>query len=145
MENNKIYLAGPLFSEADRAQRKLEAARLRELGYEVYNPVEFNLENGEIPTIQEVFDKDIRELMNSNIVIADIVGEDPGTIAEIGIAKSAASTKLVIAVESDFRPVYNKFVIGMLEDEWFGNNSKLVKSFDEAIDVLNEYRSAKPL
>jgi nucleoside 2-deoxyribosyltransferase len=42
MKKIKIYLAGPLFIQSEIDQRKAEAKKLRELGYEVYSPIEQN-------------------------------------------------------------------------------------------------------
>ena len=46
MKKIKIYLAGPLFIQSEIDQRKAEAKKLRELGYEVYSPIEQNEDIG---------------------------------------------------------------------------------------------------
>lgn len=107
----KIYLAGPLFSEAEINQREMEAFVLRNLKHEVYNPIEYNKSGGPLDP-PSVYKKDHDELLSCDIVIADISNEDSGTIVEL--TQAIAYNKRVYVYDSDFRGRRNKYLEGML-------------------------------
>ncbi len=85
-----IYLAGSLFSEAEVAQRLKEGAMIREsLGdtHSVFNPIEAPInDKSKLPTCLDIFIGDTKEVLKSDIVIADLSNNDPGVMFELGIA-----------------------------------------------------------
>lgn len=107
----KIYLAGPLFSEAEINQRNYEAKVLRDIGFMVYNPIEYNQSGGSLDPI-DIYKKDNDELVDCDIIIADISCEDSGTIVEL--TQAIEYGKIVYVHDSDFRIRRNKYLEGML-------------------------------
>lgn len=85
-----IYLAGSLFSEAEVAQRLKEGKIIREqLGdtHTYFNPIEAPCnDKSKLPTCLDIFEGDTLQVMNSDIVIADLANEDAGVMMELGIA-----------------------------------------------------------
>lgn len=144
----KVYLGGALFSEAEITQRLLEAKILREKfgeKIEVFNPIEqpFNKDkNLKLPTPEEIFKGDYEAIKQSDFLICDITREDPGLMAELGLAFEL--NKYIIAIDSDIRrasankydfPSYsiNHFVLGLIQE---GGN--LVYNFNEAVTLLGK-------
>lgn len=86
-----IYLAGSLFSEAEVAQRLKEGKIIKETfgdKYTLYNPIEApcNDKEANLPSCIDIFTADTEEVLNSDIVIADLANQDPGVMMELGIA-----------------------------------------------------------
>jgi nucleoside 2-deoxyribosyltransferase len=98
---DEIYLAGPLFSLAERSFNKALADKLRSRGYRVFVPQEHPQEDA---PPKEVFDRDTQALRNARIVVANLDGPDPdsGTSWECGYAYGIGKT--VIAFRTDVRP-----------------------------------------
>lgn len=88
----KLYLASPFFNEIQRENVKTMAAKLRDLGFDVYVPMEHDVEDAwEKPNhiwAKEVFEADVAAIQAANIVVALIYGmtDDAGTAWEIGYA-----------------------------------------------------------
>jgi nucleoside 2-deoxyribosyltransferase len=95
----KIYLAGPLFSAAERTFNMLLADRLRMAGHKVWLPQEF--EQRSMPA-RQIFEKDVEGVDWAEIVVANMDGPDPdsGTCWECGYAYRK---KPVIVFRTDFR------------------------------------------
>jgi nucleoside 2-deoxyribosyltransferase len=95
----KIYLAGPLFSAAEREFNARLAALLREQGHEVWLPQEIEQRD---KTAKEVFRKDVEGIDWAEVVVANMDGADPdsGTCWECGYAYNK---KPVIVFRTDFR------------------------------------------
>jgi len=101
----RIYLAAPLFSEAERTYNASIADLLRSHYYEVYLPQETGddrAERGKKEHIQ-IFRRNKRAIKDADFVVAIIDGADAdsGTSWEIGYA--AGLKKKVIALRTDFR------------------------------------------
>ncbi len=150
----KIYNAGPLFSEYEVFQRKLEGKIFRDIAkensikFEIYNPIEFDVNPKSIeekqPTPDKIFEYDSELIDKANVYFFDICNSDPGTLVELGMVfqkiKNNEKVNLYV-VNSDFRVSsnsrlgflstigFNSFVIGGVISLGF----KLFKSFDEAI------------
>lgn len=148
----KIYIAGPLFTEAEIYQRKKEARLLKEVleqsnkEYSVFNPIDMPI--GDSPTAKMIFDKDYEAIKNSNVFFFDLANMDDGTLVELGIVverlKSNPSIK-VYPVISDFRvhnkhtgidsPVgFNSFVIGALKS----HEIEVFHSFEDAMNTFKQ-------
>lgn len=139
-----IYNAGPLFTEADQAQRLKEQSFFDTLnGVNVFNPLTspFN-EDANSATL--IFEGDNEPIQTATVFFFDLATNDPGTLVELGmvVQKLEDGKNLhVYPVISDFRvqgragyksdyyPVgYNSFLIGSLES----NNIKIYHSFKDA-------------
>ncbi|MCI5774139.1 MAG: nucleoside 2-deoxyribosyltransferase [Erysipelotrichaceae bacterium] len=141
----KVYVAGSLFNEAEAAQRKKEGQILRESfpHANIINPIDqpFNKDKSKLPTPLDIFISDEKEIIDSDILIADITNNDSGVMLAIGMAIKSEK-KLIIGINSDIRlksankydiPTYgmNHFVLGAILK--YGH---LVYSFDEAIELI---------
>ena len=101
----RIYLAAPLFSEAERTYNSSLSDLLREHLFEVYLPQETGDDTGTRTQAEQarIFSKNKEALDNADIVVAVIDGADAdsGTAWEMGYAH--ARQKPVIAIRTDFR------------------------------------------
>jgi len=104
----RIYLAGPLFTDAERAFNEILCKKLEDLGHNVFLPqkyvaehVDFSVEGWQM----QVFKKNCEEIQAADIVIAILDGAivDDGTSWEIGHAYSLG--KVIYGVRTDFRIV----------------------------------------
>jgi nucleoside 2-deoxyribosyltransferase len=95
----KIYLAGPLFSAAERDFNARLTAILRSKGHEVWLPQESEQET---MTPKEIFEKDVEGIDWAEAVVANMDGADPdsGTCWECGYAYKK---KYVVVFRTDFR------------------------------------------
>lgn len=95
----KIYLAGPLFSTAEREFNARLAQLLREKGHEVWLPQESEQRS---MSAKQIFDKDVSGVDWAEAVVANMDGPDPdsGTCWECGYAHGK---KPVIVYRTDFR------------------------------------------
>lgn len=143
----RIYLAGPLFMPYERQFISELAARLREMGHELFVPHE-NKWPGQL-TPQIVFEKDMSGLAPATVIVAivDGVQVDDGTAAEIGIfwgmAQHDASKQKIIALCTDSRRIrkrdegqpldLNLFVEGCIRDK-----GVIVHSVEEVVAELQK-------
>ena len=95
----KIYLAGPLFSAAEREFNVLLADRLRIAGHKVWLPQESEQRS---MSARQIFEKDVEGVDWAEVVVANMDGPDPdsGTCWECGYAYQK---KPVIVFRTDFR------------------------------------------
>ena len=103
----QVYLAGPLFSQAERAWLDGLSAALRADGLDVFVPHE-NFDPTTEPTPEEVYRVDGAGLRASNALLAWLDGPmiDDGTAAEIG-----AFAELVASVDKRYRGI-----VGLVTD-----------------------------
>lgn len=87
--NEKVYIAGSLFNEAEVNQRKVEERALKDLlGFNnVYNPINAPCnDKSKLPTSKDIFDGDTREILSSDVIVADLSNStDLGVACELGI------------------------------------------------------------
>jgi len=95
----KIYLAGPLFSTAERDFNARLAQLLREKRHEVFLPQESEQAS---MTAKQIFDEDVRGIDWADVVVANMDGPDPdsGTCWECGYAYGK---KHIVVFRTDFR------------------------------------------
>jgi nucleoside 2-deoxyribosyltransferase len=95
----KIYLAGPLFTSAERAWNKQLEQLLVQMGHEIFLPQEKELNER---TARAIFEADLAGLDWAEALVAIMDGPDPdsGTSWECGYAYSK---KPVVLVRTDFR------------------------------------------
>lgn len=149
---NKVYMAGPLFSEAEVNQRLLECKLIEGVikdngfDHEVFSPINApSNDKSKLPTAKEVFLADEIELMQSKVIFADLSNEDAGVMMELGMVIHDENVKIYpylsdirIGTNGEYDGIYvpygyNQFVIGGLEH--YGH--KVYSSFQEA---LNAYK-----
>jgi nucleoside 2-deoxyribosyltransferase len=102
MGTMKIYLAGPLFSTAERDFNARLTEKLRDKKHEVWLPQEFEQET---MTPKQIFDVDVRGIDWADVVVANMDGPDPdsGTCWECGYA---FGKKAIVLFRTDFRVGY---------------------------------------
>lgn len=147
-----IYLAGPLFSVAERAFLDGLAARLRGEGYDVFVPHEQIPEQRAV-SAEEVYRSDLAGLERANAVLAWIDGPaiDDGTAVEIGIftrlvASDPARWRGVVALATDLRLHRRKGVLAGDGLNLFAAGAirsvgEIVWSMDDAVAALGRLRA----
>ncbi len=89
---NKVYLASPFFNDTEAANVKKVAGKLRELGYEVFVPMEHEVQRNDQMTDKDwackVFEMDVNAIDDSDIIVVLYYGmiSDSGTSWEQGYA-----------------------------------------------------------
>lgn len=145
----RIYLAGPLFSEAEREWLDRFAQRLRAEGFDCFVPHEHFDALAEL-TPAEVFRVDAGGVRSANVLVAWLDGPvvDDGTACEIGmfaelVAGGDPRYRGIVGIVTDLRlqrrrgnavgDGMNLFVIGAIEQV-----GRVCWSVDEAVDALRE-------
>ena len=105
----RLYVAGPLFSEAERAWLDDLAARLRSDGFDCFVPHENFPELADV-TLEEVYRIDSEGLRSSNALVAWLDGPmvDDGTACEIGmfaelVRSGGEHYRGIVAITTDIR------------------------------------------
>jgi len=139
----RVYLAAPLFSEAERNYNRAVAGLLRENLFDIFLPQETGDDSeSRIKEDQvRIFSDNVRALKNADIIVAVIDGADAdsGTSWEMGFA--SALKKPVIALRTDFRMsgIHEKvnlmleessFVVNNMEDLLQAIQSPIINNFD---------------
>jgi nucleoside 2-deoxyribosyltransferase len=98
----RIYLAAPLFTQAERAWNKLLATSLTKLGHEVFLPQE-SIGGLETLEARAIFGIDVAGVRAAEAVVAVLDGADAdsGTCFECGLAFGIGTP--IVAVRTDFR------------------------------------------
>ncbi len=119
----RIYLAGPLFSMAERYFNEALCTCLEQAGYEVFLP---QRDSALVTLPQEIFLYDRKGVSDSQAVVAIMDGadHDSGTAWECGYAH--ALRRPVVLVRTDFRQA--------ADDAW--GNLMLTQSAEAVVRVL---------
>jgi nucleoside 2-deoxyribosyltransferase/predicted secreted protein len=130
----RVYLAAPLFSDAEREYNRIIAGLLKENFFDVYLPQDTG-DNNIIRHEREqvkIFEKNKKALYNADLVVAIIDGADAdsGTAWEMGYA--TALGKRVIALRTDFRTVGHEELVNLMLEQ----SSVVVKNRKELLEVL---------
>ncbi len=144
----RIYLAGPLFSTAERAFLDALAARLREQGHDVFVPHEQFTDEIVDLDAERVFRVDLAGVGRANLLFAWLDGPmvDDGTACEIGIFSELVASGDphyvgIVGLATDVRMLrrrgtpgdgINLFVAGAVIA-----NGEIAWTVDEAIDAVD--------
>ncbi|MCE8426049.1 MAG: nucleoside 2-deoxyribosyltransferase [Candidatus Methanoperedens sp.] len=130
-----IYLAAPLFSEAELDfNRKLRDV-IEEAGYRVFLPQEdSNNIKDDMNRQKIIFNKNIAAIEDSDVLVAVIDGTDvdSGTAWEIGYAYS--KRKMVLGLRTDFRTLGIEGTVNLMIE-------RSVMLFSSITEILNHLRS----
>ncbi|HUT39603.1 MAG TPA: nucleoside 2-deoxyribosyltransferase [Methanoregula sp.] len=130
----RIYLAAPLFSEAERTYNATLADLLTQHLFEVFLPQESGDDTDTRTKTEQarIFSKNKGDLDRADIVVAVIDGADAdsGTAWEMGYAY--AHKKPVIAIRTDFRRAGNHEQVNLMLEE----SSKVVSSIIELLESV---------
>ncbi len=134
----KIYQAGPLFSDAERAWHAAFKARLEAAGYDVLWPGDL-FAAGEKIAAKQIMETNRNALLSCDAVVALLDGPqvDDGTAWEIGYA--CAMGMPVIGLRTDFRLCADSGG-GLINAMIYGSVVDVCRSADEVISVLNTLR-----
>ncbi len=131
---SRVYLAGPLFSEAERNWNVRIAEYLRSYAYEVYLPQEIGDSSASrgIDAHQEIFTQNLSALDTSDLVVAVIDGADAdsGTAWEMGYANAKGVP--VYAIRTDFRMVGATEHVNLMLEQ----SAVVTRSLEELRDAL---------
>ena len=137
MNKFQVYLASPLFTIGEQFWNEIVVQELRSAGYEVFNPQSDNTANDKdnkdaIVNAKAIFDQDTLEVLNSNIIVANLDGLsiDAGVANELGIFWAMKKVvddsffKGIVGYRSDIRKngendqrfYFNQYVVGGIED-----------------------------
>ena len=145
-----IYFAGPLFCQSEKDFNLKLTKVLEDCGYRVFLPQRdgFLVPNLKGKTEEEItrmiFEKDLREVLNADIIFVVLDGRvpDEGTCVELGIA--FASNKRCYGVKTDVRSLEpNQELNPMIT----GCCRKIFRNLDgdRLIETLREYLSENEL
>lgn len=83
-----IYNAAPLFTKGEIRERLTEDEKLKGLKeYTYFNPITAPCNNkSDLPTSLDIFKGDTHEVLNADIVLANLDHEDAGVMAELGMS-----------------------------------------------------------
>ena len=148
----RLYLSGPLFSEAERAWLDALARRLREDGFDCFVPHE-QLEEMTALSADEVYRADAAGLRSSNALVAWLDGAavDDGTACEIGMFAQlvAGGDPLyvgIVGIATDLRLERSRGVaagdgLNLFLGGAVSAYGRLCWSVDEAIETLGSWRT----
>lgn len=114
----RIYLAAPLFSEAERDFNRKLRDELKNLGYSVFLPQEDSNDiTDEDHRQQTIFTKDLAAIDASDMVVAVLDGADvdSGTAWEIGYAY--AKGKPLFGLRTDFRTLGREGTVNLMIEQ----------------------------
>lgn len=147
---NRIYFAGPLFSQAEKDYNLKLTTLLERSGYSVFLPQRDGYEAAQLKDktpleiTQLIFQKDTSEILKADIFFMVLDGRvpDDGACVELGIAYS--HSKRCYGVKTDVRSLeinmdINPLISGCFNKIFCNHNG------DELISELNEYLRQKSL
>lgn len=139
----RVYLAGPLFSDAEKAYNLHIASVLEEHRFAVYLPqlVGDDTHCRDREAHREIFATHLHALDHSDLVVSVVDGADAdsGTAWEMGYAYARGIP--VVAIRTDFRMVgYHERVNLMLEQ-----SARVVDNLQEIITALNTKESGNKI
>lgn len=111
-----IYLAGALFDKHEIRRLHEVSKHLRDIGYEVYSPVEHKVDGADNMSnsywARAVYEEDIKAIKECDIVVAIYDGliSDSGTAWEIGFAYGIGKN-VVVAVDDNIAEVISLMVV----------------------------------
>lgn len=145
----QIYLAGPLFTEAERAFNSGLKQRLESIGgVHVFSPWD-ECQEADATTANDVFDVNMRGLQSSDLMVAILDGSqvDDGTAWEIGYFSSRGGAERVIGFSTDLRekselgePV--NIMISKSTKVLARDEAELLRQVRDSLGVLNDDSSA---
>lgn len=140
VDKKQIYLAGPLFSQAERDFNVMLRDKLVEIGFSVFLPQEDG-EDDIYSRVEDkqriIFENDVRGVDTSDIVLAVLDGGsdvDSGTAWEMGYAYAKGIP--VLGLKTDFRTFRDEIVNLMMEM----SIEALERDVESILKVLENYK-----
>ncbi|RLG57024.1 MAG: nucleoside 2-deoxyribosyltransferase [Hadesarchaea archaeon] len=138
----KVFIAGPLFSQAEREFNLKLDRFLRRHGFETILPQRDLGQLWKVKSDKEygkLYRKDLRGIEKSDLLVAVLDGPDvdSGTAFEIGYA--SAIGKPVIGLKTDIRVFAREEEINNM----LAQSLKIVKNFDELLSLLDALKKSR--
>ncbi len=130
----KVFLAAPLFSEAEREFNSKIAEKLRGKGFEVWLAQEAPfIEKGTHKEKRMIYEGDVLALKRSDVLVAilDGAGVDSGVAYEMGFAKALG--KPIIGFKTDYRTFSRMEEVNLMLEV---SVIKVCTSMSKVIDLL---------
>ena len=146
----RVYFAGPLFNQAEKDFNLAMTKILEEHGYQVFLPQRDGIEavklegKTEEEVVRMIFELDVREVRNADIVFMNLDGRvpDEGACVELGIAYGIG--KRCYGIKTDARTAETMFELNPMIS---GCMIKIFRNFDgeKLKDELMQYLSENEL
>jgi len=142
----KVFIAGPLFSQAELDFNLKVDEQLRKHGFETFLPQrdagkldEFLAKEGE-RAYRTLFERDLEGLDRADVAVAILDGPDvdSGTAFEVGYAFSKG--KPVIGLKTDMRVFAREEEVNNMLAQGV---RKIVENFDDLLAALNSIKKTK--
>lgn len=105
VKKSKIFIIGAFFTEAEEEFMLKVKEDLEKKEHEVKTPLDIGyVKDGS----EKFFNEDLRNIEQNEVVVAILDGHDPGTMCEVGYAKSAG--KKIIGLWTDKERRLDPFV-----------------------------------
>ena len=136
-----IYLAAPLFSEAEQEFNRKLRDQIVERGFSVFLPQEDSNDTIDMRHDEKqsnIFNKNHKAIDNSDIIVAVLDGGsdvDSGTAWELGYA--FANKKTVLALKTDFRTLGSEGIVNLMIEV---SVDALATNISGLMDALEQYR-----
>ncbi len=137
----QIYLAGPLFSKAERDFNLYLRDRLVEIGFNVFLPQEDGddtISSRLEDRMKNIFINDVKGIDESDIVLAVLDGGsdvDSGTAWEMGYAYAKGIP--VLGLKTDFRTFGDEGIVNLMMEM---SMDRLERDVEDILKVLEDYR-----
>ncbi len=127
-----VYVAGPLFTQAEREYNEQLATLCESHGYRTFLPQRDGGLLKDDVAAQQIFEMDKKNIEDAHLIVANLDGADvdSGTAWEIGYA--IAQGKKVIGIRTDFRTLTSIARINPMIEQ----SVQLVTSVNELKEVL---------
>ena len=146
----RVYFAAPLFSQSEKDYNLKLTKVLEDYGYEVFLPQRDGYLAPELEgkteeeLTQMIFEKDVSEVLNADIIFVVLDGRvpDEGACVELGIAY--ANNKRCYGIKTDARSVEINLDLNPMISGCF---TKVFKDYDgdKLIEALEQYLSENEL
>ena len=136
-----IYLAAPLFSEAEQEFNRKLRDQIVERGFSVFLPQEDSNDTIDMRHDEKqsyIFNKNHKAIDNSDIIVEVLYGGsdvDSGTAGELGYA--FANKKTVLALKTDFRTLGSEGIVNLMIEV---SVDALATNISGLMDALEQYR-----
>ncbi len=136
-----IYLAAPLFSEAEQEFNRKLRDQIVERGFSVFLPQEDSNDTTDMRHDEKqsyIFNKNFKAIDNSNLIVAILDGGsdvDSGTAWELGYA--FANNKTVLALKTDFRTLGSEGIVNLMIEV---SVDALATDVSGLMDALEQHR-----
>ncbi len=136
-----IYLAAPLFSEAEQEFNRKLRDQIVERGFSVFLPQEDSNDTIDMRHDEKqsyIFNKNHKAIDNSNLIVAILDGGsdvDSGTAWELGYA--FANNKTVLALKTDFRTLGSEGIVNLMVEV---SVDALATDVSGLMDALEQHR-----